>query len=239
MPQLPWVVTPTIRTRSVSATVDGQDCTLVFPVLGCLKGRELAHIREHEYQAAMYRESSRLADALLGEGIEETQAQRIAIRIISTRMGIPIPLEPIEKRALIQHAALIADLSCKLQDAYALQRQRTITALIASRLEGCEAWTDDDTDGLPEPVQAAVLAFAMDERGGDQPEKTPEEMVDGMVDILGKLGPGAGGPNPPTGTVSSGDAGDSGPTPPSSPPNDSASSASTTSTARSRRVKRG
>ena len=238
MPQLPWVVAPTIRTREVTATVDGQDCTLVFPVLGCLKNRELVHIREHEYQAVVNRESSRLADALVGEGIEETQAQRIAIRIISTRMGIPIGLEPLEQRAMLRHAALIADLTCEIQDAFALQRLRTITAVVASRLEGCGAWTDADTSELPEPVLDAVFAFASDERTANQPPQSPEEIVEGMIETLGKFAPEPD-PSPPTGPASTGDAAGSGPMLPSSPPTASESSASPTPSKRSKKASAG
>lgn len=50
MPQLPFVVAPTIRTRTVSATIDGQEAALEFPVYKALKGKEIIAIREHEYQ---------------------------------------------------------------------------------------------------------------------------------------------------------------------------------------------
>lgn len=238
MPQLPFVVAPTIRTRMVSATVDGQDCSLEFPVYKALKGKELIAIREHEYQSVVYRESSRLADALVGDGIEETESQRVAIRIISTRMGIPVALDAAEQRAMLRHAALIAELSCNLQDAFDQQRLRTITAVITHRLPGCEAWTESDSGDLPLPLQNAIYAFASDEQAGDKPERSPEELVEEMVDTLGKLAP-EGSPSPPTGEPSTGDADSSGQMLLSSAPTASESSASTTSSKRSKKANAG
>ena len=238
MPQLPFVVAPTIRTRMVSATVDGQDCSLEFPVYKALKGKEIIAIREHEYQSVVYRESSRLADALVGDGIEEPESQRVAIRIISARMGIPVALDAAEQRAMLRHAALIAELSCNLQDAFDQQRLRTITAVITHRLPGCEAWTESDSGDLPLPLQNAIYAFASDEQAGDKPERSPEELVEEMVDTLGKLAP-EGSPSPPTGEPSTGDADSSGQMLLSSAPTASESSASTTSSKRSRKASAG
>ena len=238
MAELPFVVAPTIRTRTVSATIDGQDCSLEFPVFRALKGKEIVAIREHEYQSVVYRESSRLADALVAEGTEETEAQRIAIRVISTRMGIPVALEATEQRAMLRHAALIADLSCNLQDAFDRQRLRTITAVIVHRLPGCQDWTESDTGDLPGPLQDAIFAFASEEQAGDQPQRSPDELVEGMVETLGKLAPDSS-QSPPTGAPSTGAAGSSGPMLPSSGPSDSETSPSPTSSKRSKRASAG
>jgi hypothetical protein len=238
MPQLPFVVAPTIRTRMVTATVDGQDCSLEFPVYRALKGKEIIAIREHEYQSVVYRESSRLADALVAEGVEETEAQRMAIRVISTRMGIPVALDAAEQRAMLRQAPLIADLSCALQDAFDQQRLRTITAVITHRLPGCQAWTDDDSGDLPGPLQDAIFAFASEEQAGDKPQRSPDELVEDMVETLGKLAPERS-PSPPTGEPSTGDAGSSGRTQLSLPPTDSETSPSTTSSKRSKKASAG
>lgn len=238
MPQLPFVVAPTIRTRMVSATVDGQDCSLEFPVFRALKGKEIIAIREHEYQSVVYRESSRLADALVAEGVEETEAQRMAVRIISTRMGIPVALDAAEQRAMLRQAPLIADLSCALQDAFDQQRLRTITAVIAHRLPGCQAWTDDDSGDLPGPLQDAIFAFASEEQAGDKPQRSPDELVEDMVETLGKLAPEPS-QSPPTGESSTGDADSSGRTQLSLPPTASETSPLTTSSRRSKKASAG
>lgn len=228
MPTLPWVVAPTIRRQVVTATVDGQECSLEFPVFGALRGKERVYIREHEYQSIVYRESSRLADALVGEGTEEIEAQRMAIRIISTRLGIPVALDATEQRAMLRQAPLIADISCVLQDAHDIQRLRTITAVITHRLAGCSDWSDDDSGNLPTPVQDAVFAFATSEQTADQPERSPDELVEEMVETLGKLAPDPL-PPPSTGATSTGDAESSGLMPQSSDPTDSVISVSVTS----------
>lgn len=238
MPQLPFVVAPTIRTRTVSATIDGQEAALEFPVYKALKGKEIIAIREHEYQSVVYRESSRLADALVAEGTEETEAQRIAIRIISTRMNIPVALDAAEQRAMLRLAPLIADITCNLQDAFDRQRLRTITAVITHRLPGCAAWTEDDSGDLPGPLQDAIFAFASEEQAGDKPERSADELVEEMVDTLGKLGPEASR-SPSTGEPSTGPAAASGPTPLSLPPTASETSASPTSSKRSRKANAG
>ena len=236
--QLPWVVAPTIRKQTVSATIDGQECSLEFPVYGALKGRERVHIREHLYQAVVYRESSRLADALVGEGIEETKAQRLAIRVLSTRLGVPLPLDAEEQRILLRHAPLIADIQCVIAEEDERQRVRTVAAVIIHRLPGCQDWTDDDAGNLPLPLQAAIFRFAESEQNANQPARTPDELVDEMVDTLGKLAPESL-PPPSTGDTSTGDAGSSGPTHPSSPQTDSETSPSNTSSKRSTKASAG
>lgn len=236
--KLPFIVAPTIRKQTVSATIDGQEATLEFPVFGALKGKEQIHIREHEYQGVVYRESSRLADALVVEGMEETEAQRTAIRIISTRMGIPVALDGPEQRVMLRHAPLVADLTAELADAFLQQRIRTVAALIIHRLPGCQDWTDDDAGNLPIPLQDAIYAFATAEQTASQPQRSPEELVEEMVDTLGKLGP-ATNPSPSTGQASTGDVADSGPMPQSSAASDSAISISATSLKPSKKASAG
>ena len=245
VPQLPFVVAPKRETRLVEAEVNGQICSLEFPVFGALRAGELIDIREHEYQSAVYRESSRLADALVADGTDELEAQRIAIRIISTRMGVPVALDAAEQRIVLRHADLISSLQDSLNTEYTYLLLRTVTALISRRLRGCEAWTTDDTETLPSPLQTAIAAFADSEKGGSA--KTPEQQVKEMTETLGKLAapaspdapettPGSSSPRQPTGPHSSGDAANSGPTPQSSTATTSPASPSPTSSKRSRKA---
>ncbi len=244
MPTLPFVVAPKRETRLITATVNGDVCSLEFPVYGSILAGEDIAIRDHEYQAAVYRESSRLADALLGDDLSELDAQRIAIRILSTRMGIPLPLEDREQRLMIRHSDLVASLQSTLAEEYQRQVVRTVTAAIANRLPGCRDWSTADTEGLPTPLQAAIASFIDEERNGKQPAKSPEELIDGMVETLGKLGPHEGpteptatdSPGPSTGAPPTGDAGSSGPMLPSSGQSGSHDSPSPTSKRRSRKV---
>ena len=252
MPQLPFVVAPKRETRLIEAEVNGEICSLEFPVFGALRSGELIDIREHEYQADIYRESSRLADALVADGTPETEAQRIAIRIISTRMGVPVPLDDPEQRAMLRHADLVASIQVALAEAYDQLTLRTVTALISRRLPGCEDWTAADSETLPGPLQDAIAAFANAEKSAKTPDRSPEEVVQEMTETLGKLAPPDSpeppstqptlpldSPSPSTGEPSTGDAAACGLTPPNSTPTDSHPSPSPTSSRRSKKANAG
>lgn len=243
MPQLPFVVAPKRDTRTVSATVNGEVCSLEFPVFGSLLAGEEVAIRDSDYQAAVYRESSRLADALIQDGTAaelapdraEQEAQRLAIRCLSTRLGIPVPLDAIEQRILMRHADLVAQIQATLAADYDQQIRRTVTAAIAHRLPGCRDWTAADTDTLPQPLQQAIAAFMDSERNANQPQRSPEELIDSMVETLGKLAPEPS-PDPPTGPSSTGAAESSGQLLLSSAESASPASPSPTSSRRSRKA---
>lgn len=246
---LPFVVAPKQQTRIVEAEINGEICSLEFPVFGCITSNEDIAIREHEYQAAVYRESSRLADALVADGTEETEAQRIAIRILSTRMGVPVPLDAPEQRAMLRHAALIADLQTTLGTEYKRLILRKAHAAIVYRLAGCQDWTEADAGRLPTPLREAIAAFIDSEQNAKTPDRSPEELVDEMVETLGKLAPPASqdspdpqltlldsSHNPSTGEQHSGNAASSGHTPQSSAANPSDNSPSPTSSRRSKKA---
>lgn len=246
---LPFVVAPQQQTRIVEAEVNGQTCSLEFPVFGALTADEDIAIREHEYQAAVYRESSRLADALVADGIEETEAQRLAIRVISARMGVPVPLEAAEQRVMLRHAALIAQLQTILGTEYKRLVLRKAHAAIVYRLAGCQDWTEADAGRLPTPLREAIAAFIDSEQNARTPDRTPEQLVEEMAETLGKLAPPASpdpqltlldaSPSPPTGAQHSGDAVASGPMPQSSAASTSAASRRPTSSRRSKKANAG
>lgn len=236
MPQLPFVIAPKRETRIVSAEVNGEICSLEFPVFGSILAGEAVAIRDHQYQAAVYRESARLADALVAEDFTELEAQRQAIRILSSRMGVPVPLEAAEQRTMLRHADLIADLQTKLSNEYTQQVLRTVTAAIANRLPGCQEWSEADTATLPEPLQVAIAAFIDTERNAKTPERTPEELIEDMVETLGKLGPEDPSLSPPTGATPIGAVDDSGPMPQNSAESVLQPSLSVTSPKRSKKA---
>jgi hypothetical protein len=241
MSQLPFVVAPKRKTQIVSALVNGEECSLEFPVYGSILAGEAIYIADHEYQGIIYRESSRLADALLqntgqlieagvidGKGDAEMQVQRLGIRMISIRMGIPIVLSPAEQRLMLHENQLIADIQGEIATAYKKQVLRTVTAAISHRFPSMEKWSDDDSARLPEPLQEAIYNFVESERNGGAVQKTPEEIIDDMVEALGKPNP-----NPTTGDKPIGTAESSGHMPENLKPTALRSTRSTTSKRRS------
>lgn len=260
---LPFLVAPKAATRIVSAEVNGETCSLEFPVFGAITSGESIDIAEHEYQSAVYAQSSRLADALVVDGSAalnlpadasaeqiETEASRLAIRIVSTRMGLPLPLTGAEQRVMTRQAELIAEVTNHLNTAFKALTVRKATAAIVHRLPGCEGWSDADVRRLPQPLQEAIAAFIDSEKAGPVPDRSPEEMVEEMVETLGKLDPPASADTPattpdsssqlpPTGEPPTGDAASSGQLLLSSAPSDSDSSPPPTSPRRSRRANAG
>jgi hypothetical protein len=239
VPNLPFKVAPKRQTEIVEATINGETCSIEFPVFGAISTGEEIDIADYAYQAVVYRESSRLTDALITAGTEETEAQRIAIRIVSTRMGIPVPLDAAEQRAMHRHAALVSEMQNELNRAHLELQTRTCTAAIRHRLAGMEAWTDADTTPLPTPLKVAICNFIDRERNGQRPAPQPDELVEEMVETLGKLAQDPSPSSPPTGDPPTGAAADSGPPLLSSAPTPSPSSPPTTSRKRSRKASAG
>ena len=237
---LPFHVAPREQTRVVSALVNDQECSLTFPVYGALRAGEIILIREHEYQHATGAQGARIAEALLGDGLDPAQAQLSAARILSAQIGVPVVLEPAEQEARIRHGALLASVQDELRQEWNLLALRTAAAMISQRLSGCADWGTEDAGRLPQPLIAAIVAFADSERNGGAEPQDPEAIVAGMADLLGKLSPGnSPETTPSTGDDSSGDADSSGPMPPSSSPTGSQTSASPTSSRRSKRASAG
>lgn len=258
---LPFLVAPKQATRVVTATVNGQDCSIEFPVFGALISGESIEIQEHRYQSSVYAESSRLADQLVADGtaaanlpadtapeLIENEANRLAIRIVSTRMGLPLPLGAAEQRAATRHAALIAQVTDTLNTEYEQLTIRKATAAIRHRLTGCEGWTEDDVRRqVPTPLRLAIAEFIDSEQNPKASDRSAEEMVDEMIDTLGKLerpaSPATAEPTPAsssqlqlTGELSTGSAESSGPTPQSSDLSGSDGSALPTSSKRSKKA---
>ena len=217
MADLPFVVAPKRETRIVSAVVNGEECSLEFPVFGCWLAAEDIAAREHEYQSATYAETSRLTDALIEAGADESDAQITAVRIVSTRLGVPVQLSATDQRAMIRHADLIAGIVNHLAEESKQWNLRVVAAAISSRLPGCDDWDEARAATLPGPIRDAIVGFMDQERYGAAAGQDPEEILAAMAETLGKLGPAAdSSPPPSTGPSVSGDASDSGPgTPPS------------------------
>jgi hypothetical protein len=228
-----------LPTRTIEATVGDQPVTIELPIHGALLAGEARHAAQHRYQNTFNAHAGALADALLADGFEPDQAERTATRILSVRMQIPIKLEDSEHRALIRHASLVAVAESTLSEEFTSQQIRKATAVIRFRVKGQRSWSDEDTEArIPQPVITALAAFFDQEQSGGTPERTPEEIVEGMLDMLGKLAPSVSGAvevtaTESTGKTSSGEHEPSGPSIPALPPSDSPTPPSPTSTRRS------
>lgn len=229
-----------LPTRTIEATVGDQPVTIELPIHGALLPGEARHAAQYRFQNTFNAEAGGLADALLADGFEPDQAERTATRILSVRMQIPIKLEDSEHRALIRHASLVAMAESALTEEFIAQQIRKATAVIRFRVKEQRHWTDEDTEArIPQPVVNALAAFFDQEQAGGQPGSTPEEIVEGMLETLGKLAPSVAGAvevtaeTPSTGTTSSGEPEPSGPPIPALPPSDSPTPRSRTSTRRS------
>lgn len=239
MSDLPFLVAPKRETRIVSAIVNGQECSLEFPVFGCWLAGETIAIREHEYQSAVYAETSRLTDALIEAGTPEPDAQLISARIVSTRLGVPVDLGPTERRALIRHAALVASMTNRLAEEAEAWNLRIVAAAIANRLPGCEDWDEARAATLPGPIRDAIVAFMDHERHGAVAQD-PEALVEAMAETLGKLAPLAdSSPPPSTGPIASGAVSGSGLETPPSLASSSPSSRPRSSSRRSKKANAG
>lgn len=237
------------QTRVIETTVGDQPVTIELPIRGALLAGEVIHIAAHRYQHAFNAEAGLLADALIGDGFEDVQAESSAVRILTSRM-LPgtAALTTAERRAMLRHGRLIADAECRLTSELQEQQIRKATAAVRFRVAGQAGWSDADTSAqLPQPIIAALATFLDDERDHGIPQRSTEEIVEGMIADLGKLAPPpAAEPPPPmevtveasTGPTSSGEPAPSGPPTLPSAPSGSRSRRSTTSSRRSAAAKR-
>jgi hypothetical protein len=229
---LPFITTATPQTRTVEVQIGEHTASIELPIHHALLAGEGLHIQAYQYQAAYNEEVWALADALLSDGFSPDDAERVATRIIGIRTGIPISLSDAEHRAMLHNAGSVASASHRLQQEYAEQLIRKATAAIRYRVPNQASWSDDDTRAkIPQPLIHAIALFLDSEQSGGAPDRDPEEVVDEMVELLGKLEPIAGNPPsiPSTGTTSSGEPAASGLTIEPSPANDLPSPPSPTS----------
>jgi hypothetical protein len=234
-----------LPTRTIEAVHAGEQITIELPIHGAVLAGEARHVAAHRYQNAFNAEAGSLAQALLSDGFSPDQADSTAARILSLRMRIPVKLEDGEHRAMIRHAALVAEAESRLRESFEEQQIRKATAVIRFRVQGQRHWTDDDTEArIPGPIRDALAAFYDEEQIGDAPQRSPDEIVEELIETLGKLAPGESNAAPPTapmtvevtastGTTSSGALAPSGPTTPPSRPSGSPTPRSRTSSRRS------
>ena len=232
---LPFVVAPQQQTKLVGDEKIGQ---IEFPAWGYLLGAEKAMIDESSFQTVMYKEAGDLSNLLAeGEAIDRTEAHLIAVRILSSRLGIPVAMTKEELELRLKYIGPVTSSEGKLKAHSEALRLRTITAGIVHRLPPCANWTDAMVSaGVSVPLQDAIYAFMQEEINHGLPTQTSEEAIEEVAEQLGKFKPEPGNQNPSTGEGSTGDAGPSGPMTQRSAVKTSAASPGRTSSRRSRKA---
>ena len=207
---LPFVIAPQQKKKLVGDEIIGQ---VEFPAWGYLLGGERAMIDESTFQTVMFKEAGDLANRLAdGEQMERTDAHQLAVRILSSRLGIPIAMTKAELELRLKYISIVANAEASLKAHNDALRLRTITAAIVHRLPGCGHYTDAMVSAqVGTPLQDAIYAFMQEEMNHGQPVQTAEEAIEQVADQLGKFSPEPGGQNPSIGEGSTGDAGPSGP----------------------------
>ena len=206
---LPFIVAPVRKTKTIVATVNGQECSIEFPLIGGILAGEDIDSRHHEFQNILSAECANLADELIThESLKEITAERTAIRIITSRIGFPVILSEQEQSLSRRYALIISFCLNNILLAQAELTIRVVTAAIKHRLR--IDWTEDRTKSeLPAEMQNAIFTFIESERNTNISHLSPEEAMENLIQTLGKLGEGSD-LNPETGTTYTGDAVNSG-----------------------------
>ena len=229
---LPFRTAPKQQTRVVGDPTIGE---LVFPVHGALLAGERLAIDEVDYESVLFEQTARLASVVAQmDDLDEIEANLIAVRILSGRIGVRTQLSEKEHRIRLREAALIAQVEGALRQASQKQAIRTVTAAIQFRL-GQSDWSDQDTMAeVPEPLRDAIYAFMLDEQSGDRSTQDDESLLKDLADMLGKLAAANQHEPPTTGEPSIGGVETSGPMTPPSDPSASPTAARPTSRRRSK-----
>jgi hypothetical protein len=186
----------------------------------------------------MYKEAGDLSNLLAeGEAIDRTEAHLLAIRILSSRLGIPVVMTKEELELRLKYIGPVTSSEGKLKAHNEALRLRTITAGIVHRLAPCADWTDEMVSArVSVPLQDAIYAFMQEEMNHGLPIQTSEESIEQVAEQLGKFKPEPGNQNRLTGEQSTGDAKPSGPMTQTSRVKTSAASPGRTSSRRSTKV---
>lgn len=231
MPQLPFKTAPVRHSRTIGNPSTGE---VEFPVYGSLLWEEREAVREHDSNADPFRAIGSLANEIAeAEGIEPADAFGLVAKILRGGQA----LDPEEVKIRVRHLVRIQSFTVQALTRSASRRVALVTAGIRARLEGCEAWTLEDTRQLPEALIEAIGMFLDEEEARmTQPNEAPPEQARAeLTEALGKspTEPMSDPPNP-TGQPSSGASSTHSPETHDSAPTTSPGSQSPSSVARSR-----
>lgn len=214
MKSLPFVVKPRQETRDVGNPDTG---ILRFPVFKSVTLAERIMVREVDQSDEVFKATAdlvirivdRQAPDPLPEGYDRqqeiTRTYATVTRILGSMGGAAVSLEPYEAMISVLFAEEIRDLQRMSEQNEEGKIVRACTAIISSRLEGYEDWSDEDTRKLPEDLIGAVFGFYQTELARMNEPLDLEQQQKMLEAALGELKPEDGSRPPnPTGEPSSG-----------------------------------
>jgi hypothetical protein len=248
MKSLPFHVKPRQETRDVGNPDTG---ILRFPVFLSLTLAERIQVREVDRSDDVFKATADLVISIvdrqspdpLPEGYDRQQeiarVYAIVNRLIESPQDDAVGLPPEEVVIMVLFADDISEVRRQSEQNEEAKIVRACTAIIGSRLEGYDDWSDDDTSKLPEDLISAVFDFYRAELAHMSDAPDLDQLRKNLEDALGELqmADGSRPPNP-TGEPSSGDSATLSPEPESFIPSDSPISPSPTFSKPSRRPRR-
>lgn len=233
---LPFKVSPSATTREVGTPAVG---VLVFPVHGSLLWAERDALRQLDEREDPFAAVAKLALAIAeAEGMEPVQAFQFVEKVLGSGIGASLPaghgLSAEDQAIRLRHLDALRAFVTGAMGRGVRRQVALVTAGIRCRLQGCEGWTDADTQRLPEALIEAIAEFMASEEAAATEAKARTTAE--LAEALGKSLPApTSDPPSPTGEPSSGTSSEPSPATPASPPSDSASSPSALSPAPSKR----
>ena len=203
MSQLPFKTSPRQATHVVGNPSIGE---LEFPVYGSLLWHEREALRRADDGFSLFRESAMAAAPIAeAEGLSHIDAHAIVTRILGASLGTGAILEPHELEIRAKYSDVLSQLSDEVLAWNDRRQVAGVTALIASRLPGCEDWSEELTrTNITEALMSELYAFVSREETGTAQAKEPSEHE--LAEDLGKSSPAPGDPpQSPTGSGSTGD----------------------------------
>lgn len=247
MRSLPFHVKPRQETRDVGNPDTG---ILRFPVFRSVTLAERIQVREVDRSDDVFKATADLVISIVDRQApdplpedydrqrEITRTYAMVTRILGSMGGAAVNLEPAEAVISVLFADAIREVQRLSEQNEEGKIVRACTAIIGSRLEGYEDWSDDDTRKLPEDLIGAVFGFYQAELAHMSEPMDMSQQQAALEAALGELRPEDGSRPPnPTGEPSSGSSETPSPVPVSSAASSSDASPSPTSSRRSKRPK--
>jgi len=185
---LPFVVSPVALTRRVGNPTVG---VLELPVMGDLSVRESQYIAETVGKWSPFVEIAKLSNRIAqSDKIAPFAAHKFLSQCISSALGMGE--DPKGKAAEIhedrrlRYAEHIEALTSMLTRHQWRRQVAMAAAMLRFRVPGCEGYTEEDTEKLPEALVLALAHFATEEQVARLEAPSEEEADKETAESLGK-----------------------------------------------------